>query len=50
MVGKKLMKHHYLKKKRFLQSFKGTEAICVDIATEIKKRLRLKYMLNFNVM
>ena len=30
-------------------SLKGTEATCVEIATEMKKFFRLKDMLNFNI-
>ena len=30
--------------------FKGAEATCVEIATEMKKCFRLKHLLNLNVL
>ena len=38
------------KQKYYNNNIKGAEATCVEIATEMKKCLRLKDMLNFNVL
>ena len=33
-----------------IKAFKGAEATCVEIASEMKKYFKLKDMLNFNVL